>query len=171
MPEASLKGALDAWRRSRRGHSEHPSLPQLYELLLETHQANEALIEHVSGCPACQKTLGELLSAQDEARESFALWDLALPKAAASSLENTRQISSEGGRFTIEIRRHLTDANKGIVTVQASQQFRDAVEGKTVVLQDGAGRVLLEGRMVNGEVSQEIDGLDTIDYGFVIRAS
>ena len=80
------------------------------------------------------------------------------------------RITTEGGKYTVEIRPQLTDKSRGLITVQPSPQHREALEGAAIVLRDSKGRVLLEGKIVSSEVSQVIEDLDKIEYGLIVQA-
>lgn len=169
MSKTTLREALEGWGERTRASGEHIGRPALYELLLKgPPSGREEMLDHLARCPVCLRALQELDEGIQEAESRFAHWDVALPKAAAAPGEGPRHIATEGGRFTIEVRRHLTTPGKGIITVQVSQQFREALEGRGIVLRDGKGRVLLEGRIINGEVSQEIPDLDEMDYALMV---
>lgn len=174
MAETTLREGLDAWGASPGARDEgHLTPAQLYDFALAVQRGESGgeAFDHIARCGGCLETLNDLLAGMEDAEERMRLWDIALPKAAATPVEEMRSIPTEGGRFTIEIRRHLTDAHKGIIAVQVSHQFRDTLEGRTVTLRDGAGKVLLQGRIINGEVSQEIDDLDTVDYGLMVQSA
>jgi hypothetical protein len=110
-----------------------------------------------------------MLQSSEESAAHLTTWDLALPKAAATDPEGPKTITSEGGKYTIEIRPHLADSNKGIITIQVSAQHRQELEGKTAIIQDSSSRILLQAKIINGEASQTIDRLDQIDYGLLIK--
>ena len=55
------------------------------------------------------------------------------------------------------------EKNKGLVILQVEGDFRDTLEGKTVHLLDGQDRICLQGKIIKGEVSQEIEKLDEVD--------
>ena len=173
MAETTLREALDAWGETHDASGEsHLTPAQLYEfgLSLKRGESGAEILDHTARCATCLATLNTLLDGMEEAEERMVLWDVALPKAAATPVEGARKIPTEGGRFTIEVRQHLSDPNKGIIAVQVSHQFRETLEGRTVTLRDGSGKVLLSGRIINGEVSQEIDDLDAVDYGLMVQS-
>ncbi len=162
--------AWGEWKVSAGDPGEHIPPGELYEFLLHPadYADRENLLGHLTRCPLCLRELEDMSQSVEEA--AFRMWDLALPKAAASDMEGPWKIATEDGKYTIEIRPHISDENRGIITVQVSPQNSDALEGKTVTLKDSQGRVLLKGRIINSEVSQEIDGLDRIEYGLVIQS-
>lgn len=170
MRKTTLREALDGWAAQTQVAGDHIGRPALYELLLRGPDGREEILAHLARCPRCLRALQELDEGMQVAEKRFTHWDVMLPKAAAAAGETARRIPTEGGRFTIEVRPHLTDASRGIITVQVSQRFREALEGHTIVLRDSAGRVLLDGRIVNGEVSQEIPDLEAMDFGLIVQA-
>ena len=73
------------------------------------------------------------------------------------------KIDTEGGRYTIIIHQSLKEPDKGMITVEVAQNLREKSEGAKIVLKDRKGRKLLDGTIINGQVSQKIDHLDDID--------
>lgn len=122
---------------------------------------NEMLV-HLSRCPRCSSTLGEMCQAMEQVQA--AALDIALPKlAAARQASGFVKISTEGGKYTIVLRRSLKEHRRGLVTVGVSADLRPRLEGATLTLKDGQGRCLVTGTVVNGEVSQVVPDLDGID--------
>ncbi len=170
----TLQEALGAWRRGPReaaGPGEHVPTPELYELYVHPSAVpdRQALLAHLTRCPACQDEFAHIVDSA-EAAEQLARWDFALSRAAASDTTAPHTIATRSGLYTIEIRPHLSDANRGIIAARVAAAHREELEGKTVTVVDSSGRALLQGRIINGEASQEIDALDRIKYGLVVRA-
>jgi hypothetical protein len=169
--QITLEEALYVWEEQ--GGSEQDQdrcmpVSDLYGLLLHrrTPEINKSLLVHLSRCPQCIRRLRDMAKAVEEA----GAWDVALPKAASSDdIQWSKEIPTEGRKYTIVIRRSISDTNKGVITIQAEPAYRDAVEGSIVILRDGGGRVLLQGAIVDGEVSQAISGLDTIIPRFFVE--
>lgn len=167
----TLKEALGAWRRriaSEGALGKHVPPSELYNLLIQPSDngKKDYILEHLIICPICVQELKDIVQSIEEAEA----WDLALPKAAASEeIQWPKKIPTEGGKYTIVIRRNISDKNRGVVTVEVAPPHRDTLEGKGIVLRDGRGHMLLRGKIFNGEVSQEIEGLDRIDPRFVVE--
>lgn len=161
--KVTLKEALGAWRRqialegAPGGHIPHA---ELYELLLRPAESGDKddFLDHLVRCSRCVRELKEMVQDMEEAEA----WDLALPKAAASEVQWPKKIPAEGGKYTIVIRRDISDKNRGVITLQVEARHREALEGKSVILKEGRGHTLLRGKIVNGEVSQEVGELDRI---------
>lgn len=171
--ETTLRDALVAWLEWRRkaGPIDEAAVPQLYNLLRGTlgPEERERILERLVEQGTGVQDLNEMAISYRDARVAFQGWDLALPKAAAMPAEGPGRITSEGGKYTIEIRPHVARADLGLVVVRVMPGHREALEGKVLILKDSSGRVLLTGKVVEGEVSQEIDGLSRIEYGFVVQ--
>lgn len=164
----TLKQALDTWNASGLSpEAGHLSPEELCDLLLQlaTRDLHHKMVAHLCRCPACLREFQALVQSMAEA----AAWDLALPKAAATQAQGSLRITTEGGKYTIEIRPHLSDKSRGLITVQTALQHREALEGVSIVLKDNRGRILLSGRIVSGEVSQEVADLDQIEYGLMVQ--
>lgn len=173
--ETTLKAALEAWMAWQRARDvETPFSPaELYEFLLHPHQhpRREEIRAALGDSPELLAELNELAASRREAAVRMREWDLALPKAAAVAGEGFGRITTAGGKYTIEIRPHLDKADHGLVVVRVAAAHREALEGEELVLEDSGGHVLLKGRVVDGEVSQELETLSQIEYGFVVRAA
>lgn len=167
-----LKKALDAWIAGRAAPGEHPAVEELYEFFIRPagHPQAGQLLAHLCRCPACMRKFQELARSIPEAEQLAGWWDVALPKAAAAHEQGPMRITTEGGKYTIEIRPQLADKSRGLITVQPAPQHQQALEGAAIVLRDSKGRVLLEGRIVSSEVSQLIEDLDKIEYGLIVQA-
>ena len=159
----TLKGALGDWRAriaSEGAPGEHIPPSVLYELLVRPpdNGDREDLLDHLVRCSRCVRELKEMVQDLEEAEA----WDLALPRAAASEVQWPKKIPAEGGKYTLVIRRKLSDQNSGVITLQVEAGHREALEGQSVILKEGRGHTLLRGKIVNGEVSQEVGELDRI---------
>lgn len=167
----TLKEALRVWRNKivhegRLGRHIPPA--ELYELLVHppASEIKASLLDHLIRCPLCLQELKDMVDSIEEAEA----WDFALPKAAASEeIEWPKKIPTEGGKYTIVIRRNMSEKNRGVVTVQVAPCYRDTLEGKKVILRDGRPHVLLTGVIIDGEVSQEIEGLNAIIPRFAVE--
>jgi hypothetical protein len=174
--ERTLREAIAAWMDQLRSTKagDLPFTPaELYDFLLQpqTHprgaEIRAALLQH----PQLAVLLAELAASRKEAETRLGTWDMALPKAAAVAGEGTGRITTEGGKYTIEIRPHLDKVNHGLVVVRVAVPYRDRLEGTMLELQDSSGQLLVRGRVVDGEVSGELENLTQIDYGFVVRTA
>jgi hypothetical protein len=168
--EMTLQEALAAWsaRRTPVGaSSQHIAPSALYQLLTQPSDAptNEPLLQHLTRCPLCLRELKEIAQSIADA----AGWDIAVPKAAASEMRGTIRIPTEGGKYTIIIRRSVADAQQGVITVEVAAPYRAELEGKSVVLRDGQGRLRLHGRIIDGEVSQAVEDLTGLIPRFLVE--
>ena len=164
----SLEGALKAWQDylvAENGSEEHIPVSAMYELCLGG-KIQEAMLEHLSWCPACLQELKEMVRCIKMAD----VWDMALPKAAASQrLELPKTISTEGGKYLVIIRRSLGETNRGLVTLQVRPAYLEQLEGRRIILRDGKGLVLLDGVIRGSQASQEVEDLDSIDPRFRVE--
>lgn len=167
----SLEKALEIWRANLtpgKDPGEHIPVSDLYAFLVEPadirHQ--DTLLPHVSRCQICRQELKDML----ESIKMDENWDMAMPKAAASEKNQLPKITpTEGGKYQVIIRRSLKDANQGVVTVQARAVYWEKLDGRQIILRDGHGRVLIRGVIRGGEISQEVEDLDSIDPCFRIE--
>lgn len=172
--ERTLREAIEVWMAQLRPREseELPFTPaELYDFLLqpEQHPRRNEIRQALGEYPQLAALLNDLAVSQREAVARLGDWDVALPKAAAVAGEGTGRITTEGGKYTIEIRPHLDKINRGLVVVRVAAAYRDQLEGKLLELQDSRGQQLVKGRVVDGEVSGELESLSRIDYGFVVR--
>ncbi|MDH3602651.1 MAG: hypothetical protein OEU26_23805 [Candidatus Tectomicrobia bacterium] len=168
--QITLQEAITAWSDRQESLAEPtPHIPpaELYELLVPSvdQRTREALMPHLMQCPICLRDLQDLAQAVEAAE----IWDLAQPKAAAEEMQWPKKILTEGGKYLVEIRRSLSQANRGVITVRIEPAYRDALEGKTMRVTDDEGRLLLRGRVIDGEVSDAIEGLDGLGSRFVVQ--
>jgi hypothetical protein len=137
----------------------HISVPDMYEFLINipSSVSRNSILNHVGRCSRCVHQLKELMEAIEEGE----VWDFALPKAAASEeMGWNGEIFTSLGKYSITIRRALGDRSKGVITLQVGHDFREVLEGRRVAVKDGNGRLVLEGTIVDGEVSQVIGDLE-----------
>lgn len=172
--QTTLKAALATWLERRKPQEEGvlPIAPgELYEFLLhpEQHPRREEILAALGDSAEQLAELGEMMHSQRLAAQRLQNWDLVLPKAAAVAGESQGRFTTEGGKYTVEIRPHLTQAGRGLVVVRVAATFQEALEGQVLVLEDSEGVLLLKGKVVDGQVSQEVESLNRIGYGFVVR--
>jgi len=167
----TLQEALKNWRStvtSEEGLGRHIPSSELYEFLIQpsASEIKDTSLNHLCRCPLCIQELKDLTASIEEAE----VWDLALPRAAASEeIEWPMKIPTEGGKYTIIIRPNISDRSKGVVTVKVELTYRDTLEGKKVILKDGRGQILLSGVIIDGQISQDIEELDAILPRFVVE--
>jgi len=159
----TLQEAIESWGEqsfSEENIGEHIPTGELYDLLIKPPDKglHEENLNHLTGCPVCLQELKNMIKCRKEAE----IWDLALPKAAASGHRWPKKIPLEGGKYTVSVRRNIHDNNIALVILQVEDHFREALEGKSVQLLDGRNRVCLEGKITDGEVSQEIENLNEL---------
>jgi hypothetical protein len=169
----ALKEALEIWRgtaSSGKDLGKHVSSSDLFELLVgrSSDDIKSLLLRHISLCPQCLANFKDMV----EAIEDSVPLDIALPKAAASDeMTWPKEIPTDGKKYTIILRRSITERNRGVVTLQINPAYRDALEGQVAVLRDGTGRILLRGTIINGEVSQQIEDMEKIDHRFLVESN
>ncbi len=164
----TIKEALESWREKavlEEDIGEHIPSSELYDLLIQSQDTKwgEERLNHLTRCPICLQEVKDII----ESRKKAEAWDFALPKAATSEPQWPKKIQLEGGKYTVSIRRNIHDKNRGLVILQVEGDYRDTLEGKTVHLLDGRDRICLKGKIINGEVSQEIEKLDEVDLQFL----
>ncbi|MBU0568640.1 hypothetical protein KJ693_10290 [bacterium] len=92
-----------------------------------------------------------------------AVWDVALPKAAATGFEGLMSLFTEGGKYRLTLRENLDDPQKGLITVEVSKPYREQLEGRDILLANKRGDVLLKGKIVSGRVAQKVERIREID--------
>lgn len=147
----------------------HVSPPELYELLHRPTAPDDHLLTHLAACPACAREMREMVENLTLAEVHLCGWDLALSRAASTSSISPWRLPTEAGKYTIEFHPHTSDQNRGLIALQVASQYRDQLEGHHVSLRDSKGRLLLEGKIVNGEAVQEVTDLEQIEAGFIVR--
>jgi hypothetical protein len=169
--ETTIKDALSVWREQAcplAQTEEHLQTSELYEFLVRapSGRSKSAILKHLCCCSECSRQLKEMLAAIEEAE----VWDYSLPKAASSQeIQWSGEIATAGGKYSIVIRRSLSDQKRGVITLQVGEPHRDLLEGRSVLVKDGQGRVLLKGKVIDGEVSQEVVDLDGIVPRFFVE--
>ena len=169
----TLEQALEVWgqwKTARKETTNHFSIGELNEFLfhpLETAHREE-ILQHLRECPSCLAEFSSLDRLREE-EDAPGGWDIALPKAAATAPSGPRRIATESGRYTIDIRPQLADSSRGLVIVRVSGSDPESVEGCLLTLRDSGRRVLLQGKISHGEVAQDVEDLDEIDYRFVVH--
>ena len=96
-------------------------------------------------------------------------WDRALPQAAAAEFQGTMRIPSQRGKYTIILRRSRANPQQGVITVEVTKPYRAQLEGHCIILRDGRGHPLVDGRIVDGEVSQVVENLADLSLGFDVE--
>jgi hypothetical protein len=166
----TLRDGWAAWSAqspSAGGSGPHIPPATLYELLIQPPDppTTEPLLQHLTRCPVCLQELQELAQSLGESE----CWDTALPKAAASEMRGPVRVPTEGGKYTIIIRRRVADERQGVMTVEVAAPYRAQLEGKSVTVRDGQGRLLVRGRIINGEVSQAVEDLAGLVPRFLVE--
>lgn len=143
------------------GQDKHLTSSEMYDLLIRENMPDKnRMLVHLSHCPKCREEFHKMFEAQKET-ESL---DIALPQlAGAKNVCGFMKIDTEGGKYTIIIQPSLKEQDKGMITVEVAQNLREKSEGATIMLKDRKGRKLIEGIIVNGQVSQKIEDLNNID--------
>jgi hypothetical protein len=164
----TLQEAIATWSNHLERPEPHISPEEMYELLMHPAGISQdtKLLLHLSQCPVCLQEFQEIV----QSREDAAVWDLALPRAAATEDSQwPKNIPVEGGKYIIEIRRSLSRKNHGMITLRVTDVYRETLEGKTVCVTDETGRSLLHGQIIDGEFSQTIDDLKNLGVCFCVR--
>jgi hypothetical protein len=139
----------------------HLTTSEIYDLLIKENMPDkEVMLAHLSHCSHCSEEFHKMYLTQKKTE----FLDIALPQlAGVKSHSPFMKIDTEGGKYTIIIRQSLKEQNKGIITIELAPNLREKAEGERITLKDRQGRILLEGTVVNGQVSQKIEHLDNID--------
>jgi len=164
----TIKEALEKWREKAVLDEDiggHIPPSELYELVIQSqdNEWGEVRLNHLTRCPICLQEVKDIIECRKEAEA----WDFALPKAAISEPQWPKKVLLEGGKYTVIIRRNIHEKNKGLVVLQVEDEYKNILEGKAVHLVDGEDRICLEGKIIKGEVSQEIEKLDEINLQFL----
>jgi hypothetical protein len=163
----TLEQALESWDRWRKEQisaADHVSIGELYELLIHPSGMadREKILQHLAVCPDCLTEFAGLDRCRQEEEEGSG-WDVALRRAAATTPDGPRRITTEKGLYTIDIRPDVADRSRGLIIVRVSAVVRERLEGSLLTLVDGQGRVLLRGRISGGEVVQAVEDLVSVD--------
>ena len=181
--ENELESCLLVWkdvyskpRETTEGVGVHLSMEDLYRMAEPggMDRAAEKAVDHLSLCPACIEewaswrraitTLEELEG--DEAAPEKAVPDFTygMKEAAATARpDEPVSIRSSCGRFVLGILPKVNDPEKGMVTLEAVADEEMVVEGKSVMLRDRNGLLLLEGTLCNGRLARLCEDLSRID--------
>jgi len=142
-------------------HGGHPTVSEMYDFLITGNLSDgNSILAHLSRCSVCRAEFHKMLEAL---KETEAL-DIALPQLAGTkNIGGFLKIDTEGGKYTIIIQRSLKEKDIGMITVEVAENYREKLEGDAIILEDRKGRKLLEGTIVNGQVSQKVRDLENID--------
>lgn len=91
------------------------------------------------------------------------VWDIALPKAAATEFKGMMSLYTEGNKYRLTLRENLDEPGKGLITVEVSEPYQEQLEGREILLVNRKGDVFLEGKIVLGRVSQMVERIKDID--------
>ncbi len=131
--------------------------------------ADPASVEHLSLCPICMKKWtdwGKALSRMDEAEveeePSIAGYGM-LKAAAAPGPPEALSLQSACGGFMLGILPEIDNPARGLVTLEATVEKAERMEGRRLIVRDRAGAVILEGRLYEGELVRRHENLPGID--------
>lgn len=163
-------------RETTEGVGMHLSMEDLYRMAEPggMAKAGEEAMEHLSLCPACLEEwaswrraitiLEDLKREEAEPEESVPDFAYGMREAAATGRpDEPVSIRSRCGRFVLGILPKVNDPEKGMVTLEAVADEEISVEGKSVMLRDRNGLLLLEGTLRNGRLARLCEDLSRID--------
>jgi len=154
--------ALTLWKNQMRAYvsTEHLTRSEIYSLLVENDIPNrDRILKHLAVCPDCNTEFHKMLQAAQECRYI----DVALPTYAATRNLGYCEIETEGGKYVIRIRQSFKDKKRGIISVTVTPPLSENLEGSPIILRDGENRKIVEGVLVNGQISQKIENIDIIN--------
>lgn len=86
--------------------------------------------------------------------------DVTMPPKRAAGKGDVIRAESQNGLYSITIRPQLDNPDRGVLVLESRKK---ELEGRRVLVWDGAKRELLRGLIAQGRASQRLDALNTID--------
>ena len=181
--ENTLQPCLQIWkdvysesRKIEAGGTGHLAEEDLYRMAESggMDRAGEKALDHLSLCPACLSewaawrraitALEELETGEADQEGTVPQFTYGMREAAATAGSGEPlSIQSRCGRFVLGILPKVNDPEKGMITLEAVADEDMSVEGKSVMLRDRNGRLLLEGTLHNGRLARLCENLSGID--------
>ncbi len=143
----------------------HPSDQLIQRLADGLEPDGERWFAHLADCTACRDRWLEEMSREPEAAVHT---DMFLAKVAGGkkSFEKVTRLSSDRGRYQITFRKKVVDRDAVLVTLTVLKGAGE-LEGRRVVVRDKSRKTLLDGKIIQGNLSGWRKGLDDIDLSFV----
>lgn len=176
LPRISLQEGMQLRKElySSFSHKEHPGAEILRELAKAGGLAatDEAILDHVSGCPDCMKKWSSLVreetdSAVHKSHEAADDWySGGLLEAASSEDTNIGPLTlhSSCNQFCLRILPDEALQGTGLITLDIlDEKYHPAFEGKRAEVRDAAGTVMLAGGVVGGRTAAFCDSLLDLD--------
>lgn len=146
---AGLREPETPWR--------HVATAELYDLAMKhlSGPTAETILTHLRRCPSCHSEWRALL------------WDLTAAEltdqvrfqaAASQGPVALMQVQTNAGLYTVIVRPSVSPGEAAIITVEVNHpEQRELLAGQTIRLTSQQGRLLLQGQVFDGEVSQSLD--------------
>jgi hypothetical protein len=155
----TLEDAMQIWRArltEQEARGRHVATSELYDLAMQhlSPPEAEATLAHLRRCPPCQREWRALL--QDLATAEMT--DTVRIRAAAHQgpMEPIR-VSTVKHTYSVTVRPSASPGAAAIITVEVNRPAdRERLAGQTIRLKSAQGRVLLQGEIVAGRVSQRL---------------
>jgi hypothetical protein len=107
-------------------------------------------------------TLKEALSIWKEHKKTI-VRDFAVPKTATTKFTGVMNIITEGGKYLLTLTENIDEPDKGLITVEVNNPYKDELEGRCIQVVNKKGDVLLKGKITSGRVAQKVEKIQDID--------
>ena len=128
---------------------------------ISAKQRND-IIKHLSMCKLCAERFTELV--EPEIQETVPAMTVCYKKAAAVEKKTYPiVIFSQDRVYKLTIRKSLDSSNEGLINLSIiDPKSKDQLEQHIISVYDANKRLLLKGKVINSEISYEIDDVDSI---------
>ena len=175
--EINIKNCLHTWNNYYTDdpslEGEHLESEVLYKMAAQGGIANSEKYEadHLSMCPKClnewaawRRAISAVEETNEKQEEYSDVMAYGLLKAAATEgINEPVTLTSECGRFTLSVFPQVDAPEKGIITLETSENGPYNYEDHFAIVRDLNGLVLLEGKIQNGRLARKFENLNRID--------
>ncbi len=150
---------------------DHLSEEEIYRMARTAgiDEADPAALDHLSLCLVCMKkwtdwgkALSRMSESEEEEEPSVAGYGM-LKAAASPGPPEALSLQSACGGFMLGILPEIDNPARGLVTLEATGEKAERMEGRRLVVRDRAGAAILEGRLYDAELIRRHENLPGID--------
>jgi hypothetical protein len=157
----TLEDAMQIWRArltEQEARGRHVATSELYDLAMQhlSPPAAEATLVHLRRCPPCQREWLALLQNLSAAEMTDTVTTRVRAAAHQGPMEPIR-LPTVKHTYSVTVRPSASPGAAASITVEVNRPAdRERLAGQTIRLKSAQGRVLLQGEIVAGRVSQRL---------------
>ncbi len=165
----TLQQAFDIWEKDEKqaaGKTDiHPSDQLIQRLAGGIEPDADRWFDHLADCAACRDRWMDEMTREAKVDKHTDLF-FARVAGGEKSMEKVTRLSSNRGKFQIILRRKIEDRETILVTLTVMKDAGE-LEGRRVVVRDKNKKKLIEGKIIQGNLSGWRKGLGDVDLSFV----